>query len=120
MPFRTELVVKAVMGTKQWQLVRPLMYLTANNQWVTVPQCYRTDLASVPRPVWWLIPRDDECARRPSVVHDFIYTNATDRFTKAEADQVFYDALLEEGMPKPLAWLMYTAVRIGGRGNWSA
>jgi hypothetical protein len=54
------------------------------------------------------------------VVHDFIYTHGTLSFTKAEADQVFYDALLEEGMPKPLAWLMYAAVRIGGRGNWSA
>ncbi|MNJ74670.1 hypothetical protein D3C77_716420 [compost metagenome] len=53
-------------------------------------------------------------------MHDFIYTRLVHRFTKAEADQVFYTALLEEGMPKPLAWLMYTAVRIGGRGNWSA
>ncbi|MNF10816.1 hypothetical protein D3C80_2118760 [compost metagenome] len=53
-------------------------------------------------------------------MHDYIYTNLSHRFSKAEADQVFYDALLEEGMHKPLAWLMYAAVRIGGRGNWSA
>lgn len=105
-------------GTKQWQLTRPLFYVTADNRSVVVPVGYRTDLASVPRPVWWLIPRDDEFARRPSVIHDFIYTHGTAKFTKAEADQVFYDALLEEGMPKPLAWLMFAAVRIGGRGNW--
>lgn len=118
MPFRSSLEVKAVFGTKQWQLTRPLFYVTANNRSVVVPVGYRTDLASVPRPVWWLIPRDDEFARRPSVIHDFIYTHGTAKFTKAEADQVFYDALLEEGMPKPLAWLMFAAVRIGGRGNW--
>lgn len=120
MAFKSSLVVKAVKGTKQWQLIRPLFYLTASNRMVTVPACYRTDLASVPRPVWWLIPRDDEFARRPSVVHDYIYTHGTTSFTKAEADRIFYDALLEEGMHKPLAWLMYAAVRIGGRGNWSA
>lgn len=120
MPFKSALIVKAVFGTRQWQLVKPLFYLTADGRMVTVPVCYRTDLASVPRLVWWLIPRDDEYARRPAVVHDFIYTHATGVFTKAEADRIFYDALLEEGMGKPLAWLMYTAVRVGGRGNWSA
>ncbi|MCP1500645.1 hypothetical protein J2Y86_005352 [Pseudomonas migulae] len=120
MPFRSDLIVKAVNGSALWDLVRPLFFVTANGRPVTVPAGYRTDLASVPRPVWWLVPRDDELARRPAVVHDYIYTNLTRKFTKAEADLVFYDALLEEGMPKPLAWLMYTAVRIGGRGNWSA
>jgi hypothetical protein len=119
MPFKSDLVVKAVNGFAQWQLIKPLFYMSLSGHPVTVLAGYRTDLASVPRPVWWLVPRDDQQARRPAVMHDYIYTNLTHRFSKAEADRMFYDALLEEGMHKPLAWLMYTAVRIGGRGNWS-
>lgn len=122
MPFNSDLVVRAVNGAAQWRLTKPLFYrhdTPQGSRVIVVPAGYRTDLASVPRPAWWLVPRDDEQARRPSVVHDYIYTNLTDRFSKAEADRIFYDALLDEGMHKPLAWLMYTAVRIGGRGNWS-
>ncbi|MNC81948.1 hypothetical protein D3C75_1352580 [compost metagenome] len=66
------------------------------------------------------MPRDFGPARRPAVVHDYIYTHQTHRFAKADADRMFYEALLEEGVAKTLAWLMYAAVRIGGRGNWSA
>lgn len=120
MPFKSDLIVKAVNGHAAWDLVRPLFYITLDGHPVTVPAGVRTDLSSSPRVVWWLVPRDDELARRPATVHDYIYTSLTHRFTKAEADRIFYEALLEEGMHKPLAWLIYTAVRIGGRGNWSA
>lgn len=120
MPFKSDLIVKAVNGHAVWDLVWPLFYITLDGRPVTVPAGVRTDLSSSPRVVWWLVPRDDELARRPATVHDYIYTSLTHRFTKAEADRIFYEALLEEGMHKPLAWLIYTAVRIGGRGNWSA
>jgi len=119
MPFKSELHLRTHASQEKWELTAPLFYLTKADQMIVVPVGYRTDLASVPRLAWVIVPRDDPMARRPSVVHDYIYTDLTKRFTKAEADQIFYQALLEQGMHKPLAWLMWCAVRIGGRGNWS-
>ncbi|MBX9755181.1 MAG: DUF1353 domain-containing protein [Pseudomonadaceae bacterium] len=119
MPFKSDLELRNRPGQDQWQVSRPLEYLTRGLRLIVVLVGFRTDLASVPRLAWVIVPRDHPKARRPAVVHDFIYTNLTHLFTKAEADQIFYEALLEEGMDKPLAWLMWCAVRIGGRGKWS-
>ncbi|MOA12474.1 hypothetical protein D3C78_1324690 [compost metagenome] len=101
-------------------MARPLQYLTRDCRLVVVPAGYRTDLASVPRIAWSLVPRDEEAARRASVLHDYLYTDLTARFTRQEADRIFHDALLEDGMPRALAWLLWCAVRVGGRGNWEA
>lgn len=119
MPFESELVLRTHAHQEPWDVAAPLFYRTKDGRLIVVRVGYRTDLASVPRLAWVIVPRDDPKARRPAAVHDFIYTDLTHLFTKAEADRIFYDALLEEGMDKPLAWLMWCAVRIGGRGKWS-
>lgn len=118
--FESDLVLRHHPRSGLWEVCRPLCCRTADGRLIGVPAGYRTDLASVPRFAWRLVPRDHEAARRPAVVHDFIYTDLTHRFTKAEADRIFYEALLEEGMHTPLAWLLWCAVRLGGRGNWRA
>ena len=118
MPFESDLELRHRPGHERWEVIRPLQYRIHDGRLIVVPVGYRTDLASVPRLAWRIVPRDHDQARRPAVVHDHIYTDLTHRFTKAEADRIFYDARLEEGMHKPLAWLMYCAVRLGGRGNW--
>lgn len=119
MPFESALELRHHAGQEPWEVIRPLFYRTADGRLIVVRVGYRSDLASVPRLAWRIVPRDHVHARRPAVVHDYTYTDLTHRFTKAEADQIFYEALLEEGMHKPLAWLMWCAVRIGGRGKWS-
>ena len=118
MPFCSDLQLRHRPGHDRWELAIPLSYQSLDGRHVTVPALYRTDLASVPRVVWRLVPRDYVSARRPAVIHDYIYSHLTHRFTRREADQIFRDSLLEEGMGKVLAGLMWGAVRIGGRGNW--
>lgn len=118
MPFESDLELRHVPGKDRWTLALPLIYRAQDGRLVNVPAGYRSDLASVPRIAWRIVPRDHKAARRPAVVHDYIYTDLTHRFTKAEADKIFHQALLEEGMNRALAWLMWCAVRIGGRGNW--
>ncbi len=119
MPFESDLELRSLPRADAWEVTRPLQYFAPDSRLVVVPVGYRTDLASVPRLAWRIVPRDHALARRPAVVHDYLYTHQTHRFTKSEADRVFYDALLEEGMPQPLAWLMWCAVRLFGRGGWS-
>ncbi|MFJ2365928.1 DUF1353 domain-containing protein [Pseudomonas sp. NPDC087697] len=132
MPFESDLELRHRPGHRRWELVRQLQfrhyaptpaqpagYQPRASQLIVVPIGYLSDLASVPRLARWLIDREEPEARRPSVIHDFIYTHLTHRFTKVEADRIFYDALREEGMNTALAWLMWKAVRLGGRGTWS-
>lgn len=71
-----------------------------------VPKGFITDLASVPRvPILYLLAGGR--ARKASVLHDYLYrTQAPKRYS----DLVFYAAMLEEGIERPLAWLMYQAV----------
>lgn len=119
MPFLSALELRHVPGGDTWKVIQPLQYRDRRGRLLLVPVGYRTDLASVPRLAWRIVPRDHGPARRPAVLHDHIYTDQTHRFSKAEADRIFYEALLDEGVGPVLAWLMYTAVRLGGRGNWS-
>ncbi|MFL6968472.1 DUF1353 domain-containing protein [Pseudomonas alvandae] len=131
MPFESELELRHRPGHYRWEVVQPLRYrhftLTPAlptgyqpraSQLIEVSIGYLSDLSSFPRLVRSFVDSQSPTTRRPGVVHDFIYTNLTHRFTKREADRIFYDALLEEGTSKPLAWLMWQAVRVGGRGKW--
>ncbi|MDP9525356.1 MULTISPECIES: DUF1353 domain-containing protein [Pseudomonas] len=120
MPFESDLELRHRPGHTRWEVIRVLQYRTKDGRLITVPVGYLSDLASVPHLARRIVDPQTPAARRPSVVHDRIYTHETHRFTKAEADRIFYDALREEGMNTALAWLMYQAVRIGGRGTWSA
>lgn len=118
MPFIEDLQLRHRPGHNRWEVISPLRYLTQDGEEIVVPAFYLTDLASIPRPVWRLVPRDHPTARRPATLHDYLYTHQTNRFSKAQADRLFYQALREEGMNRVLAWLMWKAVGLFGRGDW--
>lgn len=124
MPFLTSLKMESIppiktdLGEDSWRMIEPLVYVTKSNLQIVVPVGYVHDLASVPRWAWRIVRPDHPTARRPSVVHDYIYTDLTKYLTKKEADNIFYEALLEEGTSRVLAWLMWAAVSVGGKGNW--
>jgi hypothetical protein len=120
MPFLTSLKMESIPpeGEATWRLLEHLVYVTKDNLQIIVPAGYVHDLASVPRWAWRIVRPDHPTARRPAVVHDYIYTDLTRYLTKKQADNIFYEALLEEGTSKFLAWIMYKAVSIGGKGNW--
>jgi len=67
---------------------------------VTVPYGFRSDGASVPRFFWrWVFPPGDTRALRAAFVHDWIYRTHPEGWTKADADQLFRELLVENGMP---------------------
>lgn len=84
---------------------------------VRVPKFFQFDGASVPSPAWQLVgtpfqPR----LMTASVFHDWIYH--THQIKKKDADDLFYDLLLEDGMGDTRAWLMYQAVASFGESYW--
>jgi hypothetical protein len=84
---------------------------------VTVPAGFQTDFASVPRlPVVYLLVGGR--ARYASCVHDFLYSKSG--VSRRDADAVFYEAACLGGGSKPLSWLMWLGVRLGGSGHYTA
>ncbi|ECC9619356.1 DUF1353 domain-containing protein [Salmonella enterica subsp. diarizonae] len=74
-----------------------------------------TDLASVPRIFWTLLPPDGKYAKT-AIIHDYLYDNALR--TKKEADLIFLGGMTVPGVPKWKRIVMYLAVRWFGWGMY--
>lgn len=82
---------------------------------VTVPAGFDTDLASIPRGLWNIIPLIGKYDRA-AVVHDYLYR--ANGVTRAEADAVLNEAMGVSDVGRWTRWLIYSAVRVGGGGIW--
>lgn len=89
---------------------------------ITVPKGTLSDLASVPRILWAIIPRDG-LASGPAEIHDWLYKNKglivrplqpNIILSRAECDEVLLQALLDAGCTPAKAYTMYYAVRSFG------
>jgi Protein of unknown function (DUF1353) len=105
-PFRGEVVVRQLDDDpefKRWELVEPLSYRGKRQEW-TVPPRFRTDFASVPRVVNWIIPRYGRYTKA-AIVHDFLCSVEVPRgaISRADADGVFRRALRDWTSPSCVA-----------------
>ncbi|MDO3649118.1 DUF1353 domain-containing protein [Nocardia mangyaensis] len=97
------------LDAKFWRLTEPLAYRGAVDTF-TVPAGFRTDFASVPRPLVWLIPRYGAYTRA-AILHDYLCRG--DEVDRADADGIFRRCLRELGISVPRRWMMWAAVRLG-------
>lgn len=84
---------------------------------VIVPKFFQFDGASIPAPAWQAIgtpftPR----FMLPSVFHDWLYH--THQIARHDADELFFQLLLANGVNPTRAWLMREAVETFGGGYW--
>ena len=112
--FETELVVREA-GVTYWELVEPLIYRGAEDRF-EVAAGFRTDFASVPRPIWPLIPRTGRYTKA-AVVHDWLY--AVQLTTRKDADGIFRRIARELGANRVRRWALYRGVRLGGWHRWN-
>lgn len=117
-------------GRPLWKTLTPLRYASARlGAVVVIPAEFITDLASTPRWLlaWWIAGGR---APRPAVLHDYPYQageymlvdGTTLAVTRAETDAVLDEAMAADpmsGTGTATRWLMWAAVRLGGRGVWS-
>ena len=105
------------LADEKWVLLAPLVYESdIAGRVITVPAGFPTDLASVPR--WPLVySLCGGIARRPAVVHDYLYTSG--RASRSVADAVFREASQVIGVPAWRHWLMWAGVRVGGASHYS-
>ena len=106
-----------------WHLEQPYTRKTSIGI-VTVPPCFVWDGASVPRVLWNIIPTWGSYSGA-ALIHDWLYrtrtrcAGCTKTITKEEADRVFYELMLEDGVRKSRAWVMWQAVAFLGGKAWS-
>ncbi len=82
---------------------------------ITVPENFPTDLATVPRALWWLFPPADPEYAAAAVLHDYLYSwrsTTGEAFDRATADGIFLEAMLILGVPRWKALVMFAAVRV--------
>jgi hypothetical protein len=88
-------------------------------EYFIVPKGYVTDLASIPRLFWNIVPPNLSEAQQASVIHDYIYSHLYWYYSKNYADRLLRDLMKKDGASKFVYTLFYTAVRCGGKGGWS-
>jgi len=107
-------------GRTLWKVLSDLyvihpLFQPLPDGYLIVPSGWVTDLASVPRtPLAWFLAGGK--APAAAVTHDWLYKSHV--IPRKDADTVFYDLIRREDYSHATAWLMWSAVRLGGRGAW--
>ena len=113
MPFESSELVVRRLDAETWAVVHPLAYRGDRDRFV-VPAGFRTDFATVPRVVTWLVPRFGAFTLA-AVLHDWLCTEGITSgvVTSREADGLFRRVMRESGVPVLRRWLMWAGVRWG-------
>ena len=96
----------------QWWLTEEeITYFDGSALWVA-PEGTKTDFASVPRLLTWLVPRTGRYDRA-AIIHDHLCDHLDDEgITRFQADEVFRHALRDLGVAFLRRWFMWGAVRV--------
>jgi hypothetical protein len=111
--------VLAYVGLGQYRTVGPTVYVGAR-QMFTIPDGFTTDLASVPRIFWSLLPPDGRY-EKAAVLHDWLCTELARArregghppATARDTDALFRRVMREAGVSFVTAWIMWCGVRWG-------
>lgn len=112
-------------GGFPFTLLYPLVYVTnvASIGTFIVPAGRKTDMASIPRILWNILPpigKYDMAA----VIHDELYSRApvinNVQVTRAMADAILLEAMEVLHVRWDQRWAIYAGVRIGGWKPWNA
>jgi hypothetical protein len=100
-----------------WQIFAYAIGLLGSGIMVSVPVGYRTDLASVPWWIRWLLPPNGKYGKA-AVIHDFICSYRTVNMngqnvyvTRKTGDLIFLEAMGVLNVPAWQKWSMFCAVR---------
>lgn len=121
-------------GRSLWGVHEPVTYHTSigGEGDITVPAGFVTDLASIPRLAWNIYPPDGPWVKA-AIIHDFLYDTAGSGlwkghgpsitrpapYTRPEADDILREAMASRGVGVFKRNVIWSAVRVGGRGGWS-
>lgn len=114
--FQVPLNLRYIDG-RNWLLTNPFTFGSAIlERVIEVPDGFTTDFASIPRILWNIYPPTGVYGK-PAVIHDFLYRTAY-YATRAQADAVLLEAMIELGVSKWTREIIYRGVRIGGQRSY--
>lgn len=121
MPFPAGPILRYV-GLGQYETVGSTLYVGSRDV-ILIPDAFRTDLASIPRAFWSLLPPNGTY-ERAAVVHDFAcealaghQPMPTPALTSRDADGLFRRVMRECGVGVITRWLLWLGVRLGAIAN---
>ena len=117
MPFASGPILRYV-GGGQYVTVGATTYVGAKDL-IVVPSDFPTDLASIPRVFWWLLPPNGTY-EKSAVIHDWHCTQLAKgdcRISSADADGLFRRMAAEGGTSFVTRWILWTGVRWGALFN---
>lgn len=122
MPFSDNTPILEMLGGGWWRLAQPggLVYTTNAGLEILVPEGFVTDLASVPRGFWNLLPPAGDYAPA-AVVHDYLYRNqqvAGTALSRGEADGIMLEAMDALGVGWLSRYMIWIALRAAGGVAW--
>jgi len=119
--FTAPLLVEYQHEIDKWAIDRSFAFWTIDEDGTrrtfTVPRKYLSDLATVPWWAQWAVPKSGRY-NQAAVLHDYFYTHLYNQYNKAYADKIFLEAMTVLGVAKWRRYVMYNAVKIGGKGNY--
>ena len=116
--FTEVLVVSPLADGHTWYLRREFGYdvgSEGSGETIDVPVGFLTDFASIPRPLWWLLPRWGKYGNA-AVIHDFCYWEQ--RYSRHRADRIFLEAMKVLGVKPITRSVMFAAVWLFGCFGW--
>jgi len=113
-----------------WRVYRSFEYHIgeeASNNIIHVPKEFETDLASIPRIFWTILPPDGKYSAS-AVLHDFLYfkkgeienpgSRVIGLYSRKECDKIFLESMEVLKVPLWKRRIMYRAVRLFGFLAW--
>jgi len=116
--FTGEIVLKKK-GPRMWEVYTPFEYHVGkkdSGDVITIPKGFTTDLASVPRLFWIILPSNGRYTAA-AIVHDYLYFTQTR--TRQQSDIIFNEAMKVLKVFFIKRRIMYRAVRICGFIPWN-
>ncbi len=116
--FTENLVVTPLPDGRRWIVLSDFGYEVGkegSDDVVNVPIGFRTDFASIPRPLWIFLPRWGKYGNA-AVIHDYLYLEQLR--TRKKSDAIFLEGMevLEVGYIQ--RYSIFLAVRLGGWWAW--
>lgn len=116
--FTSALIVSPKADGKTWVILQPFGYDIGDKgsgNTVNVEVGFQTDFASIPRVLWWLLPKWGKYGNA-AVIHDWLYWNQGR--PRGDADKIMLEAMEVLTVPRYKRYAIYWAVRLFGDIAW--
>jgi hypothetical protein len=116
--FTAPLLVTPLTDGKSWMIVSNFGYDVGSENsgdTVQVTNGFVTDFASVPRVLWWALPKWGIYGKA-AIIHDWLYWDQSR--SRAQADAIMLEAMAVLNVPLVRKRLIYRAVRTFGSMAW--